>query len=89
MKALTGGVNFYRCEKVNCFLKILLTDEYSKIMYFTSVTENQVSGTFEQCCSFNSDNTPCVLLRTLKTCCAISHSAVTLTRVFCFFNLLA
>ena len=56
MKALTGGVNFYRCEKVT------LTDEYSKLICFPSVKaetrflrltgENQVSGTFEQCCSF-------------------------------------
>ena len=33
MKALTSGVNFCRCEKVK------LTDEYSKVMYFVSVTE--------------------------------------------------
>ena len=33
MKALTSGVNFCRCEKVK------LTDEYSKVMYFLSVTE--------------------------------------------------
>ena len=31
MKALTGGVNFCRCEKVNCFLEILLTDEYELV----------------------------------------------------------
>ena len=42
MKALTGGVNFCRCEKVNCFLEILLTDEYSKIMYFLFVTEKPI-----------------------------------------------
>ena len=33
MKALKGGVNFCRCEKVK------LTDEYSKLVYVLSITE--------------------------------------------------
>ena len=33
MKALTGGMNFCRCEAINCFLEILSTGEYSKMLF--------------------------------------------------------
>ena len=32
MKAMTSDVNFCTCKEINCFLEILSTDEFSKIV---------------------------------------------------------
>ena len=60
MKALTSGVNFCTCEDINCFLEILSTNEFSKILTQIVIQESRLLS------STALDKRHGVLLRMLK-----------------------